>query len=88
MGISDLLSLFGKYGAAGIAIAFLLAAVITMYAQLTKNLNAANARADRYEAEVKQLNNDIHMYLALDMRAKRVMSEAAVEMREINDKTP
>lgn len=84
MSVTDLLPLFSKYGAAGIIIAFLLAAVIYLYKQQQKNLTAANARADRYEAEVKQLNNDIQMFLALDLRAKRVMSEATTEMRMLN----
>ena len=88
MGLTDLIALFSHYGAVGIIVAVLISAVSVLYLQLIRNLKAANDRADRYETEVKQLNNDIQMYLALGVRAKQVMGEATTEMRAINDGTP
>lgn len=92
MSLVDLVSLLAKYGVAGIIIAVLMSVVIILYAQLlkshsqlVKSLADTTARADRYEAQVKDLNNDIQIYLALGVRAKRVIGEAAAEMRVIND---
>lgn len=94
MSLVDLVSLLAKYGVAGIIIAVLMSVVIILYTQLLRshsqlvtNLAEATARADRYESQVKDLNTDIQMYLALGVRAKQVMGEAAAEMRVINDGT-
>jgi hypothetical protein len=83
MGLSDLLGFFSKYGLAGVFIAVLLFAVGVMYLQLMKNLKDANARADRFEAEVKSLNDEIQKYLALGIAARSVMSEATTEIRRL-----
>lgn len=83
MGLSDLLGFFSKYGLAGVFIAILLFAVGVMYLQLMQNLKDANARADRFEAEVKSLNDEIQKYLALGIAARTVMGEAANEMRRL-----
>jgi uncharacterized protein YdcH (DUF465 family) len=83
VGLSDLLGFFSKYGLAGVFIAILLFAVGVMYLQLMQNLKDANARADRFEAEVKSLNDEIQKYLALGIAARTVMGEAANEMRRL-----
>jgi uncharacterized protein YdcH (DUF465 family) len=83
MGLSDLLGFFSKYGLAGVFIAVLLFAVGVMYLQLMKNLKDANARADRFEAEVKSLNDEIQKYLALGIAARSVMSDATTEIRRL-----
>jgi hypothetical protein len=48
-----------------------------------QNLKDANARADRFEAEVKALNDEIQKYLALGIAARAVMGEATNEMRRL-----
>lgn len=83
MGLNDLLGFFSKYGLAGVFIAILLFAVGVMYRQLMKNLAEANARADRYEAEVKTLNDQMQKYFALGITARTVMSEAVNEMKRL-----
>jgi uncharacterized protein YdcH (DUF465 family) len=83
VGLSTLLNFFSKYGLAGVFIAILLFAVGVMYLQLMQNLKDANARADRFEAEVKSLNDEIQKYLALGIAARTVMGEAANEMRKL-----
>lgn len=83
MGLSNLLDFFSKYGLAGVFIAILLFAVGVMYRQLMKNLVEANARADRFEAEVKSLNDQMQKYFALGIAARTVMSEAANEMKRL-----
>lgn len=83
MGLSTLLDFFSKYGLAGVFIAILLFAVGVMYLQLMQNLKDANARADRFEAEVKSLNDEIQKYLALGIAARTVMGEATNEMRRL-----
>jgi hypothetical protein len=83
MGLNDLLGFFSKYGLAGVFIAVLLFAVGVMYLQLMRNLKDANARADRFEAEVKSLNDEIQKYLALGIAARSVMSDATSEIRRM-----
>ena len=83
MGLNDLLGFFSKYGLAGVFIAVLLFAVGVMYLQLMRNLKDANARADRFEAEVKSLNDEIQKYLTLGIAARSVMSEATTEIRRL-----
>jgi hypothetical protein len=83
MGLNDLLGFFSKYGLAGVFIAVLLFAVGVMYLQLIRNLKDANARADRFEAEVKSLNDEIQKYLALGIAARSVMSDATTEIRRM-----
>ena len=83
MGLNDLITAFSKFGPFGIIVAVLLFAVGALYLQLIKNLKDANARADRFETEVKALNDEIQKYLALGLSARRVMGEAADEMRRI-----
>jgi hypothetical protein len=83
MGLGDLITTFSKFGPLGIVIAVLLFAIGVLYLQLIKNLKDANARADRFEAEVKALNDEIQKYLALGLTARRVMGEATDEIRRI-----
>jgi uncharacterized protein YdcH (DUF465 family) len=83
VGLNDLLGFFSKYGLAGVFIAVLLFAVGVMYLQLMRNLKDANARADRFEAEVKSLNDEIQKYLALGIAARSVMSDATTEIRRL-----
>lgn len=83
MGLNTLLDFFSKYGLAGVFIAILLFAVGVMYLQLMKNLAEANARADRFEAEVKSLNSDMQKYLTLGMSVRAVMNEATNEMKRL-----
>jgi hypothetical protein len=83
VGLNDLLGFFSKYGLAGVFIAVLLFAVGVMYLQLIRNLKDANARADRFEAEVKSLNDEIQKYLALGIAARSVMSDATTEIRRL-----
>jgi uncharacterized membrane protein YkvI len=83
MGLKDLLDYFGKYGVAGVIIAVLLFAVGALYLQLLKNLKEANARADRFEAEVRALNDDIQKYFLLGITTRKVMGEATDEMRRL-----
>jgi uncharacterized protein YdcH (DUF465 family) len=83
VGLNTLLDFFSKYGLAGVFIAILLFAVGVLYRQLMQNLKDANARADRFEAEVKALNDEIQKYLALGIAARAVMGEATNEMRRL-----
>lgn len=83
MGLNDLLTFFSKYGLAGVIIAILLFAVGILYTQQLKNLNAAIARADRFEAEVKALNEEMQRYLTMGFAMRAVMGEATKEMRRL-----
>jgi hypothetical protein len=83
MGLKDLLEYFSKYGLAGLIIAVLLVAVGAMYLQLLKSLKEANARADRFEAEVKTLNVELQRYLTIGFTVRTVLGEATNEMRRL-----
>jgi hypothetical protein len=94
VGLSDLLEYFSKYGPAGVIIAILLFVIGVLYLQQVKNfkerLAEANernkettVRADRFENEVKALNDEIQKYLALGIAARTVMGDAANEMRRL-----
>jgi hypothetical protein len=83
VGLNDLLSFFSKYGLAGVVIAILLFAVGVMYLQQLKTLKEATARADRFEAEIKALNEELQRYLTLGFAVRSVMGEAAKEMRKL-----
>lgn len=84
MGLNDLLTFFSKFGPIGIVIAILLFAVGILYVQMLGTLKEARARADRFEAEVKTLNDEMQRFLAIGMSVRRVMGEAASEMRRLD----
>lgn len=87
MGLKDLLDFFSRYGPAGVVIAILLFVVGALYLQNNKiykeRLDEANKRADRFESEVKALNDEIQRYLLLGMTARNVMGDATNEMRKL-----
>ncbi len=87
MGLNDLLGVLKPYGPAGVVIAFLLFTVGALYLQNSKNykerLEEANKRAERFESEVKALNNEIQKYLLLGMTARNVMGDATDEIRRL-----
>lgn len=82
MGITDLLTALSKYGVAGGIIAVLMTVVTALYGQLLNSLKQANARADRFEAEVRELNNSMQHYLSVGLAVKQAMSAATKEMRD------
>lgn len=82
MEITDLLTALSKYGVAGVIIGVLMVVIVTLYGQLLKNLRDANARADKYEAEVRELNTAMQQYLSVGFAVKQAMNAATQEMRD------
>jgi hypothetical protein len=87
MGLNDLLNFFHQYGPAGVGFALLIFVVGILYKQNIDNykerLNEANQRSERFEKEVKDLNDEIQKYLALGMRVQRTMGDATDEIRRM-----
>lgn len=87
MGLKDLLEFFSKFGPVGIAFAVLLFAVGALYLQIIKGykerLEEANARAKRFEEEVKNLNDEINKFMALGSRWQNTVGDATNEIRRL-----
>ena len=87
MGLKDLLDYFSKYGPVGLAFAILLFVVGALYFQIIKNyrerLDEANKRAERFEKEVKDLNDEIQKFFALSTRWQNTVGEATNEIRRL-----
>lgn len=87
MGLKDLLDYFSKYGPAGLAFAILLFVIGALYLQIVKNykerLEEANKRAERFEREVKELNDEIQKFFALGTRWQNTVGDATNEIRRL-----
>jgi len=85
MSLKDLIDVLHQYGPAGVAFAILIFVVGILYKQNIDNykerLKEANARADRFEAEVKALNDEIQKFFAIGMKVQHTMGDATNEIR-------
>lgn len=92
MGLKDLIDFFHQWGPVGVGFAILLFVVGILYKQNIDNykdrlkeanerVKELNARIERFEREVKDLNDEMNRFLALGMRVQRAMGEATDEIR-------
>lgn len=79
----EAVSVFVQYGALGIIALLALGAVRVLFSRETKSLDLERARADRLEAELRQLNITIRdRYVETLSAATRAISEALDVTRE------